>query len=99
MYFGLTKAPTYYMDLMNKEFVEYLDKFIMVFINDILVYSESKEEPEEHFYLAWQKLSDHRLYAKLSKCKSWMKQESSLSHIITKVGMSVDSSKIQDTLS
>jgi hypothetical protein len=56
MYFGLTKAPTFYMDLMNKEFMEYLDKFIVVFINDILVCSESKEEPEEHFCLAWQKL-------------------------------------------
>jgi hypothetical protein len=56
MYFGLTKAPTYYMDLMNKEFMEYLDKFIMVFIHDILVYSQSEEEHKEHFHLAWQKL-------------------------------------------
>jgi hypothetical protein len=56
MYLGLTKASTYYMDLMNKEFMEYLDKFIVVFINDILVYSKDEEEPEEHFRLAWQKL-------------------------------------------
>jgi hypothetical protein len=51
MYFGLTKAPTYYMDLMNKVFMEYLDKFIIVFINGILIYSKSKEEYEEHLHL------------------------------------------------
>jgi hypothetical protein len=99
MYFGLIEDPTYFMDLMNEDFMEYLDKFIVVFIDGILVYSKSKEEPKEHFRLAWQKLRDHRLYTKLSKCKSWMKQESSLSHVITKVGMFVESSKIQDTLS
>jgi hypothetical protein len=99
MYFALIQDPTYYMDMMKKEFMEYLDKFIVVFINDILVYSKDKEEPEEHFHLAWQKLRDHRLYAMLSKCQSWMKQESTLSHVITKVGMSMDSSNIQDTLS
>jgi hypothetical protein len=52
MYFGLTNALTYYMDLMNMEFMEYLDKFIVVFINDILVYSKSEEEPKEHFLVA-----------------------------------------------
>jgi hypothetical protein len=53
MYFGLIQDPTYYMDMMKKEFMEYLDKFIVVFINYILVYSKDKEEPEEHFHLAW----------------------------------------------
>jgi hypothetical protein len=52
MYFGLIEAPTYFMDLINKVFMEYMDKFIVVFINGILVYSKSKEEPGEHFYLA-----------------------------------------------
>jgi hypothetical protein len=51
IYFGLTKALTYYMDLMNKEFMEYLDKFFMVFINDILVYSKDEEEHDEHLRL------------------------------------------------
>jgi hypothetical protein len=51
MYFGLTKAPTYYMDLMNKEFMEYLDKFVVVFINDVLVYSKDEEEHMEHLHL------------------------------------------------
>jgi hypothetical protein len=69
MYFGLIQVPTYYMDLMNKEFIEYLDKFIVVFINDILVYSKDEEEHEEHLRLVLQKLQDHRLYAKLSKCE------------------------------
>jgi hypothetical protein len=67
MSFGLTNAMTYLMDLMNKIFMEYLDKFIIVFIDGILVYSKSKEEQEEHFCLVLQKLQDHRLYAKLSK--------------------------------
>jgi hypothetical protein len=67
--FGLTNAPTYFMYLMNKVFMEYLDKFVMVFINDILVYSRSEEEHEYHLHLALQKLRDHRLYAKLSKCE------------------------------
>jgi hypothetical protein len=57
------------MDLMNKEFIEYLDKFIVVFINDVLVYSKDEEEHEEHLRLVLQKLQDHRLYAKLSKCE------------------------------
>jgi hypothetical protein len=57
------------MYLMNKVFMEYLDKFVMVFITDILVYSRSEEEHEEHLHLVLQKLRDHRLYAKFSKCE------------------------------
>jgi hypothetical protein len=70
MSFGLTNAPAYFMYLMNKVFMEYLDKFVVVFINDILVYSRSEEE---HLRLALQKLREHRLYAKLSKCEFRMK--------------------------
>jgi hypothetical protein len=73
MSFGLTNALAYFMDLMNKVFMEYLDKFVMVFIDDILVYSRSEKEHEEHLHLALQKLRENRLYAKLSKCKFWMK--------------------------
>jgi hypothetical protein len=62
-----------FMYLMNKVFMEYLDKFVVVFIDDILVYSRSEEEHEEHIRLALQKLQEHRLYAKLSKCGFWMK--------------------------
>jgi hypothetical protein len=69
MYFGLSKAPTYYIDLMNKDFMEYLDKFVMVFINDVLVYSKDEEEHKEHLRLVLYKLQDNRLYVKLSKCE------------------------------
>jgi hypothetical protein len=99
MSFGLTNAPAYFMYLMNKVFIEYLDKFVVVFIDDILVYSRSEEEQEEHFRLALQKLRENRLYAKLSKCEFWMKQVAFLGHVISKGGISVDPSKVQDVLS
>jgi hypothetical protein len=69
MSFGLTNAPAYFMYLMNKVFMEYLDKFVVVFIDDILVYSRNEEEHEEHLRLVLQKLKDNQLYAKLSKCE------------------------------
>jgi hypothetical protein len=96
MSFGLTNAPTYFMYLMNKIFMEYLDKFVVVFIDDILVYSRSEEE---HLRLAFQKLRENRLYVKLSKCEFWMKQVTFLEHIISKGGIYVDPSKVQDVLS
>jgi hypothetical protein len=99
MSFGLTNAPPYIMYLMNKVFMEYLDKFVVVFINDILVYSRIEEEHEEHLRLALQKLREHRLYAKLNKCEFWMKQVAFLGHVILKGGISVDPSKVQDVLS
>jgi hypothetical protein len=99
MSFGLTNALAYFMYLINKVFMEYLDMFIMVFIDDILVYSTSEEEHEEHLRLTLQKLREHRLYAKLSKCEFWMKQVTFLGHIILKGGISVDPSKVQDVLS
>jgi hypothetical protein len=99
MLFGLTNALVYFMYLMNKVFMEYLDKFVVVFIDDILVYSRSEEEHEEHLRLALQKLQENRLYAKLSKCEFWMKQVTFLGHIISKGGISVDPSKVQDVLS
>jgi hypothetical protein len=71
----------------------------VVFIDDILVYSRSDEEHEEHLRLALQKLQEHRLYAKLSKCEFWMKQVAFLGHVISKGGISVDPSKVQDVLS
>jgi hypothetical protein len=73
MSFGLTNAPAYFMYLMDKVFMEYLDKFVVVFIDNIYVYSKSEEEHEEHIRLVMQKLRDHRLYVKLSKCEFWLK--------------------------
>jgi hypothetical protein len=99
MSFGLTNAPAYFMYLMNKVFMEYLDKFVVVFIDDILVYSRSEEEHEEHLRLALQKLREHRLYAKLSKCEFWMKQVAFLGHVISKGGISLNPNKVQDVLS
>jgi hypothetical protein len=84
---------------MNKVFMDYLDKFVAVFIDDILVYSRNEEEHEEHLRLVLQKLWDHRLYDKLSKCEFWLKQVAFLGHIISKGGISVDPSKVQDVLS
>jgi hypothetical protein len=72
MSFGLTNAPAYFMDQMDKVFMEFLDKFIIVFIGGILAYSKSKEEHKERPHLVLQKLQDHRLYAKLSKCLSYV---------------------------
>jgi hypothetical protein len=99
MSFGLTNAPAYFMYLMNKVFMEYLDKFVVVFIDDILVYSRSEEEHEEHLRLALQKLQEHRLYAKLSKYDFWIKQVVFLGHVISKGGIYVDPSKVQNVFS
>jgi hypothetical protein len=83
MSFGLTNVLAYFMNLMNKVFMEYLDKFVVVFIDDILVYSSNEEIHEEHLRLVLQKLRDHQLYAKLSKCDFWLKEVAFLGHIIT----------------
>jgi hypothetical protein len=99
MSFGLTNAPAYFMYMMNKVFVEYLEKFVMVFIDDILVYSRSEEEHAGHLRLVLQKLRDHKLYAKLSKCEFWLRQVAFLGHVISKGGIFVDPSMVQDVLS
>jgi hypothetical protein len=99
MSFGLTNAPAYFMYMMNKVFMEYLDKFVVVFIDDILVYSRNEEEHEWHLRLVLQKLRDHKLYVKLSKCEFWLKQVAFLGHVVSKGGISVDQSKVQDVLS
>jgi hypothetical protein len=87
MSFGLTNAPVYFMYMMNKVFMEYLDKFVVVFIDDILVFSWSEEEHEEHLRLVLQKLREHQLYAKFSKCDFWLKEVSFLEHITLMEGL------------
>jgi len=99
MSFGLTNAPAYFMYLMNKVFMEYLDKFVVVFIDDILVFSRNEIEHEKHLRLVLQKLREHQLYAKLSKCEFWLKEVSFLGHIISNGGVAVDPKKVQDVLS
>ena len=71
MLFGLTNAPAAFMDLMNKIFHPYLDQFVIVFIDDILIYSGSKEDHEEHMRVVLHILREHQLYAKFSKCQFW----------------------------
>jgi hypothetical protein len=99
MSFGLTNAPTYFMYLMNKVFMDYLDKFMIVFIDDILIFSKNEEEHDEHLRLVLQKLRENQLYAKLNKCEFWLKEVSFRGHIISEGGISVDPSKVKDVLS
>ena len=90
MSFGLTNAPAYFMNMMNKVFMEFLDKFIVVFIDDILVYLKNKEEHKEHLRLVLEKLREHQLYAKFSKCEFWVKEVGFLGHVISGEGLAVD---------
>ncbi|XP_062075997.1 uncharacterized protein LOC133780140 [Humulus lupulus] len=94
MSFGLTNAPAAFMDLMNMVFKEYLDPFIIVFIDDILVYSKTEEEHEEHLHLTFQRLRKHQLYAKYKKCELWLYEVGFLGHIVTNGGVEVDPTKI-----
>ena len=95
MPFGLTNAPAVFMDLMNRVFHEYLDSFVIVFIDDILVYSKSQEEHEEHLRIVLQILRDRKLFAKLKKCEFWMDRVVFLGHVISRDGITVDPSKIE----
>jgi hypothetical protein len=95
MSFGLTNAPAYFMNLMNKVFMNYLDKFVVVFIDDILIYSKTEEEHAEHLRLALGTLREHQLYAKFSKCEFWLKEVGFLGHVLSAGGVSVDPSKIK----
>ncbi|KAL0546476.1 hypothetical protein IC582_016386 [Cucumis melo] len=95
MYFGLTNAPTVFMDLMNRVFREFLDTFVIMFIDDILIYSKTEAKHEEHLHMVLQTLRDNKLYAKFSKCEFWLKQVSFLGHVVSKAGVSVDPAKIE----
>nr|AAQ56486.1 putative polyprotein [Oryza sativa Japonica Group] len=95
MSFGLTNAPAFFINLMNKVFMEYLDKFVVVFIDDILIYSRTKEEHEEHLRLALEKLREHQLYAKFSKCEFWLSEVKFLGHVISAGGVAVDPSNVE----
>jgi hypothetical protein len=98
MSFRLTNAPTYFMYLMSKVLMKYLDKFIVVFIDDILVFSRTEEEHEVHLRLVMEKLRAHQLYAKFSKCEFWRTEVAFLGHIISAGGVSVDPNKVKDVL-
>jgi RNase H-like domain found in reverse transcriptase/Reverse transcriptase (RNA-dependent DNA polymerase)/Retroviral aspartyl protease/Integrase zinc binding domain/Retrotransposon gag protein len=98
MPFGLTNAPAVFMDYMNRIFRPYLDKFVVVFIDDILIYSKSVEEHREHLHSVLRILRDHTLYAKLSKCEFWLKEVKFLGHVVSAEGVAVDPSKVEAVL-
>ncbi|KAL0403807.1 UNVERIFIED_CONTAM: Transposon Ty3-I Gag-Pol polyprotein [Sesamum radiatum] len=95
MPFGLTNAPAAFMDLMNRVFKPYLDRFVVVFIDDILVYSASDKMHEEHLWVVLQTLREKQLYAKFSKCEFWLESVAFLGHVITKEGISIDPRKVE----
>ena len=94
MSFGFTNAPAYFMSMMNKVFMEFLDKFVVVFIDDILVYSKNEDEHKEHLRLILEKLREHQLYAKFSKCEFWLKEVGFLGQVISGEGIAVGPSKV-----
>ena len=98
MSFGLTNAPAYFMYLMKSIFMSELDKFVVVFIDDILIYSENAEDHAEHLRVVLSRLREHKLYAKFSKCEFWLRKVPFLGHVLSYDGISVDSSKVQEVL-
>jgi hypothetical protein len=98
MSFGLINVPAYFMYLMNKVFMEYLDKFVVVLIDDILIFLKTEEDHETHLRLVLEKLRTHQLYAKFNKCEFWLSKVAFLRHVISAGGISVDSGKVRDVL-
>jgi hypothetical protein len=98
MSFGLTNAPAHFMYLMNSVFMLELDKFVVVFIDDILIYSKNKEEHAKHLRIILSRLREHQLYAKFSKCEFWLDEVPFLRHVLSAKGVAVDPSKVKDIL-
>jgi hypothetical protein len=94
MSFGLTNAPAHFMYLMNSVFMKEMDKFVMFFTDDIFDFSKSKREHEEHLCIVLQRLCDHQLYAKFSKCEFWLTEVQFLGHVVSSEGISVNPSKV-----
>ena len=99
MPFGLMNALAAFMDLMHRVFQPYLDQFVVVFVDDILIYSQSEREHEGHLRIVLQLLRDHQLYAKFSKCEFWLTKVRFLGHVVSTSGMSVDPEKVEVVMS
>ena len=99
MPFGLMNAPTAFMDLMHRVFQPYLDQFVVVFVDDILIYSQSKWEHEYHLRIVLQFLRDHQLYARFSKCKFWLTEVRFLGYVVSALDVSVDPEKVEAVMS
>ena len=99
MPFGLTNAPAAFMDLMHRVFQPYLDQFVVVVVDDILIYSQSETEHEYHLRIILQLLRDHKLYAKFSKCEFWLTEVRFLGHVVSLLGVSVDPEKVEVVMS
>ena len=95
MSFGLTNGPAAFMDLMNRVYKPLLDKCVIVFIDDILIYSTTPKQHAEHLRMALQILREHQLFAKFSKCEFWLNEVSFLGHVVSGKGISVDPEKIK----
>jgi hypothetical protein len=98
MSFGLTNAPAHFIYLMNSIFMPELDKFVVVFIDDILIYSKNEEEHARHLPIVLTCLREHQLYAKFSKCTFWLEEIQFLGHVLSAKGIAVDPSKVKDIL-
>src|SRR4051812_27119519 len=96
MSFGLTNAPAYLMNLMTKIFMNFLDKSVVVFIDDILIYSKSEEDHEIHLRTILETLREHQLYAKFNQNEFWLKEVGFLGHIMSAGGIAVDPAKVKD---
>ena len=94
-YFGLTNALAAFMDLIHRVFHPYLDRFVVVFLEDILIYSEIEEDHVDHLRVVLQTLRDHQLYAKFSKCEFWLREVRFLGHIMSSSGVSVDPERLR----
>ena len=94
MSFGLTNAPAFFMYLMNSVFMPELDKFVVVFIDNILIYSKNNEEHAHLLRIVLTWLKEHKLYAKFSKCEFWLDQVQFLGHVLTPDGISMDPGKV-----
>ena len=99
MPFGLTNALAAFMDLMHRVFQPYLDQFIVVLVDDILIYSQSEDEHEYHLRIVLQLLRDHQLYVKFSKCEFWLTEVRFLGHVVSALCVSVDPEKVKAVMS